>query len=125
MRQGRYAGTRGLLQNIWVQPTIAYKIKPNLSVAVGPVIAGMHILLEENILNPLVDGVTFGTNVAAQLLPGVPAAQAAASIGRLLPDGARAFRRHSDLLRARRRVFSGSTGRRVLAVRTNPRLLIT
>jgi long-chain fatty acid transport protein len=88
---GRYAGTRGLLQNIWVQPTIAYKIKPNLSVAVGPVIAGMHILLEENILNPLVDGVTFGQNVASELLPGVPAAQAAASIGRLLPDGRARF----------------------------------
>ncbi len=88
---GRFAGTRGLLQNLWVQPTFAYKITPNLAISAGPVIAGMHILLEESILNPLVDGVTFGQNVASQLLPGVPADQAAASIGRLLPEGRARF----------------------------------
>ena len=33
---GRYAGTRGLLQNIWAQPTFAYKLTNNSSFAVGP-----------------------------------------------------------------------------------------
>src|SRR2546423_10046789 len=33
---GRFAGTRGLLQNIWVQPTVAYRPTPNMSFAVGP-----------------------------------------------------------------------------------------
>jgi long-chain fatty acid transport protein len=88
---GRFAGTRGLLQNIWLQPTIAYRFRPNASIAIGPVVAGTHLLLEESILNPLVDGVTFGQNVASQLLPGVPSAEAAAEIGRLLPEGRARF----------------------------------
>ena len=88
---GRYAGTRGILQNMWLQPTVAYKVTPNFAVSLAPVIAYNHILLEESLLNPLVDGITFGQNVASQLLPGVNPAQAAASIGRLLPEGRARF----------------------------------
>ena len=48
-----------------------------MSVAIGPAIVYTHLLLEESILNPKVDGVTFGTQVASLILPGQDPALAA------------------------------------------------
>jgi long-chain fatty acid transport protein len=88
---GRFAGTRGLIQNIWMQPTFSYRFAKNASIAFGPALAYMHLLLESSILNPAVDGVTFGTQLAPVLLPGVPADQASAFLARLLPEGRSRF----------------------------------
>jgi long-chain fatty acid transport protein len=85
----RFAGTRVRLESIWFQPTIAYKLKENLSVAIGPALVHNHLELEESILNPLdPDGaLKFGRTAAPTVLPGVPVSQAAAIIARLLPEG--------------------------------------
>jgi len=84
---GRFAGTRAQLQEYWFQPTIAYKITPNSAIALGPAFVHTHLLIEESILNPLGDGLTFGAAAASTFFPGIPPAQAAAILARLLPEG--------------------------------------
>ena len=86
---GRFAGTRVRLESFWFQPTIAYKLKDNLSIAIAPTFVHTHIELEQTILNPLdPDGaLKFGRTAAPTILPGVPVDQAARIIARLLPEG--------------------------------------
>lgn len=84
---GRFAGTRDQLQAYWFQPTIAYKISPNQSIAVGPAFVHTHLLIEQSILNPLDDGLEFGRLAAKTFFPGVNKEQAAAVLARLLPEG--------------------------------------
>ena len=84
---GRFAGTRARLEVFWLQPTIAFKLSPNSSVAVGPAFIHTHLFYEQSILSPYDDGKTFGREVAEQLFPGQNPAEAARSIARLLPEG--------------------------------------
>ena len=84
---GRFAGTRAQLQSFWIQPTVAYRLSPNSSIAVGIAWVHTHLLYEQSILNPLDDGKTFGREVAAALFPGQNPVEAARSIARLLPEG--------------------------------------
>src|SRR6266536_233270 len=56
----RWASTRPKMESIWIQPTIAYRVNKDLSVAVGVALVHTHALLEQSILNPLDDGVIFG-----------------------------------------------------------------
>lgn len=84
---GRFAGTRAALQSYWFQPTVAYKITPNSSIGIGVAWVHTHLFIEQSILNPLDDGLTFGREAAPTIFPGVPINQAAAAIARLLPPG--------------------------------------
>jgi long-chain fatty acid transport protein len=84
---GRFAGTRDALQAFWFQPTIAYKLTENSSIAVGPAFVHTHLFIEQSILNPIGDALTFGRTAAPTIFPGVPVEQAAATIARLLPEG--------------------------------------
>jgi long-chain fatty acid transport protein len=85
---GRFAGTRDALQSFWFQPTIAYKLTENTSIAVGPALVHTHLFLESSFLNPIGDdALTFGRTAASTVFPGVPKEQAAATIARLLPEG--------------------------------------
>jgi long-chain fatty acid transport protein len=84
---GRFAGSRAALQSYWFQPTVAYKITPNMSIAVGVALVHTHLIIESSILNPLDDGLTFGREAAATVFPGVNKEQAARAIARLLPEG--------------------------------------
>lgn len=84
---GRFAGTRARLESFWFQPTVAHKISENSSIAAGVAWVHTHLLYETSILNPVDDGETFGTQVAALLFPGQNPVAAAKSIGRLLPEG--------------------------------------
>ncbi len=84
---GRFAGTRARLEVFWIQPTIAFKLSPNSSIAVGPAFIHTHLLYEQSILSPFDDGKTFGREVAEVLFPGQNPAEAARSIARLLPEG--------------------------------------
>lgn len=84
---GRFAGTRAQLQSYWFQPTIAYKLTPNQSIALGPAFVHTHLFLEQSILNPLDDGLEFGRLAAKTFFPGVNKEQAAAVLARLLPEG--------------------------------------
>lgn len=84
---GRFAGTRARLEEFWFQPTLAYKITDNMSVAVGPAFVHTHLFIEQSFLNPLDDGLTFGRQAANTIFPGVPKEQAAQVIARLLPEG--------------------------------------
>lgn len=89
----RFAGTRVRLESYWFQPTIAYKLKDNLSIAVGPTFVHTHLELEQSFLNPLGpdDGLAFGRTAAPVVFPGVPVNEAAAIISRLLPEGRARF----------------------------------
>jgi len=88
---GRFAGTRSALQVYWFQPTLAYKLTENSSIAAGVALVHSHLFLEESILNPYgtggSSGDTFGQALASTVFPGVNPTQAAASIARLLPEG--------------------------------------
>ena len=84
---GRFAGTRGRLEVIWMQPTVAYRLSRNSSVGVGVALVHTHLFLEQSFLNPLDDGLDFGREVAAEALPGVDKEQAARFLARLLPEG--------------------------------------
>ncbi len=84
---GRFAGTRARLEEFWFQPTVAYKITPNSSIGLGPAFVHTHLMLEQSILNPQGDALTFGRTAASTVFPGVPTEQAAAVIARLLPEG--------------------------------------
>jgi long-chain fatty acid transport protein len=86
---GRFAGTRVRLESYWFQPTLAYKLKDNLAIAIGPAFVHTHLELEQSILNPLGqdDGLKFGRTAAPTVFPGVPVNQAALIIARLLPEG--------------------------------------
>ena len=84
---GRFAGTRAALQSYWFQPTVAYKLTPNLALAVGVALVHTHLFLEQSILNPLDDGLTFGREAANTIFPGVDKEQAARAIARLIPEG--------------------------------------
>ncbi len=84
---GRFAGTRAKLETFWFQPTVAYKLTKNSSIAVGVALVHTHLFLESSILNPLDDGLEFGREAAATIFPGVDKEQAARVIARLLPEG--------------------------------------
>lgn len=84
---GRYAGTRARLESIWFQPTAAYRLTANSSVAFGVALVHTHLLIEQSILNPLDDGAEFGEEVASIIFPGQDKTKAARSIARLLPEG--------------------------------------
>lgn len=84
---GRFAGTRAQLQEYWFQPTIAMKISPNSAIALGPAFVHTHLLIEQSILNPQGDALTFGKQAASTFFPGADQAQAAAILARLLPEG--------------------------------------
>jgi long-chain fatty acid transport protein len=84
---GRFAGTRDALQSYWFQPTVAYKLTPNLALAVGVALVHTHLFIEQSILNPLDDGLTFGREAASTVFPGVDKEQAARAIARLIPEG--------------------------------------
>lgn len=84
---GRFAGTSAALQTFWLQPTIAYKITKNSAFAAGPAFVHTHLIIQQSILNPLGDGLTFGRDAASTVFPGVPQEQAAEVIARMLPEG--------------------------------------
>jgi long-chain fatty acid transport protein len=84
---GRFAGTRAALQSYWFQPTVAYRISPNSSIAVGVALVHTHLFLEQSILNPLDDALEFGREAAKDIFPKLDKEQAARSIARLLPEG--------------------------------------
>lgn len=83
----RYAGNRARLESIWFQPTMAYRIDENNSVALGVAWVHTHLMLERSILNPLDDGVVFGKQIADVIFPGEDPDLAGQSIARLLPEG--------------------------------------
>lgn len=83
----RYAGDRAALQEYWFQPTVAYRLAENHSIAIGVAYVHTHIFLQESILNPLTDGKDFGKEFAPTIFPGIDPTLAAASIARLLPEG--------------------------------------
>jgi long-chain fatty acid transport protein len=84
---GRFAGTRDALQSFWFQPTVAYKITENSSLAVGVALVHTHLFIEQSILNPLDDALTFGREAAGTVFPGANKEEAARAIARLLPEG--------------------------------------
>ncbi|MEX2260643.1 MAG: outer membrane protein transport protein [Bryobacteraceae bacterium] len=84
---GRFAGTRAKLESYWIQPTLAYRVTPNSSIALGIAIVHTHLFIEQSILNPLDDGLDFGREAAEDVFPGVDKELAARSIARLLPEG--------------------------------------
>ncbi len=84
---GRFAGTRARLEAFWFQPTIAFKLTPNMSVGVGPALVHTHLFIEQSLLNPGGDALDFGRDAADTVFPGVPKEQAARVISRLLPEG--------------------------------------
>ncbi len=84
---GRYAGSRARLESIWFQPTVAYRLNENNSVALGVAWVHTHLMLEQSILNPLDDGVVFGKQIADVIFPGEDPDLAGRSIARLLPEG--------------------------------------
>lgn len=77
---GRFAGTRARIESFWFQPTIAWKITPNSSIGIGPAFVHTHLMIEQSILNPTGDALTFGRTAASTVFPGVPKEQAAAVI---------------------------------------------
>jgi long-chain fatty acid transport protein len=83
----RYSGNRARLESIWFQPTVAYRISENDSVAVGVAWVHTHLMLERSILNPLDDGIVFGKQIAELIFPGEDPELAGRSIARLLPEG--------------------------------------
>ena len=84
---GRFAGTRDRMENVWLQPTLAYRMTPNSSFAIGPSLVYNHAILERSFLNPLDDGLDFGRLAADLIFPGQDKEQAAQSIARMLPEG--------------------------------------
>ncbi|MBI3895860.1 MAG: outer membrane protein transport protein [Acidobacteria bacterium] len=88
---GRYAGNRGRMENIWLQPTLSYKLTDNSSFAIGPALVYLHIMLEQSILNPLDDAKVFGEALAPLILPDQDPVLAGRSIARLLPEGRARF----------------------------------
>jgi long-chain fatty acid transport protein len=84
---GRFVGSRARLESIWFQPTVAWRATPNTGVALGVALVHTHLFLEQSILNPVGDGLDFGREAAAELLPGVDKEQAARLLARLLPEG--------------------------------------
>jgi long-chain fatty acid transport protein len=84
---GRFAGTRAALQSYWFQPTVAYKITPNSSIAVGIAFVHTHLFIESSFLNPQDDALTFGREAAKNVFPDFDKELAARSIARLLPEG--------------------------------------
>jgi long-chain fatty acid transport protein len=84
---GRYAGTRARLESIWIQPTAAYRISENASIALGVALVHTHLMLEQSILNPLDDGEVFGEELASELFPSQDPDQIKGSIARWLPEG--------------------------------------
>jgi long-chain fatty acid transport protein len=87
----RYAGTRGRMESIWFQPTIAYRLHENTSIGVGFAIVHTHLLLEQSILNPLDDGLIFGQQLASTLFPDQDPTAAGKAIARMLPEGRARF----------------------------------
>jgi len=87
---GRFAGTRSALQVYWFQPTLAYKLTENSSIAAGVALVHSHLFLEESILNPYGTGAPVAIPSARHWHPPSfrsQSTQAAASIARLLPEG--------------------------------------
>ena len=84
---GRFAGTRARLESYWFQPTVAYRINENSSFALAPAFVHTHLFIEQSLLNPQGDALTFGRIAAKTIFPGVDTEQAARVIARLLPEG--------------------------------------
>ena len=84
---GRFAGTRARLESIWIQPTIAFRVTDNSSIAIGGAFVYTHLFIEQSFLNPKDDGLEFGREAADEIFPGVDTELAARSIARLLPEG--------------------------------------
>jgi long-chain fatty acid transport protein len=84
---GRFAGTRPKLESFWLQPTAAYRLTENSSLAVGVAWVHTHLLIEQSILNPEDDGKTFGEEVASKVFPNYDKYLSAAAIARMLPEG--------------------------------------
>lgn len=84
---GRFVGTRAKLEEFWFQPTVAYKITPNASIAAGIALVHTHLLIESSLLNPLDDALDFGREAAPTVFPGLDREQAARVIARMLPEG--------------------------------------
>lgn len=87
----RFAGTRGRIEIIWFQPTAAYRLTENSSLALGVAFVHTHVMLEQSFLNPLDDGLIFGEILAPDIFPGQDPVQAGRSIARLLPEGRARF----------------------------------
>ena len=84
---GRWAGSRARLEEIWFQPTAAYRVSPNSSLALGVAYVHTHLFIEQSFLNPLDDALEFGRAAAGETFPGVDKELAARSLARLLPEG--------------------------------------
>lgn len=84
---GRFDGTSAALQAYWFQPTVSYKLTKNSAIGIGPAFVHTHLIIQESILNPLGDGLTFGRDAASTVFPGVPQEEAAEVIARMLPEG--------------------------------------
>ncbi|MBI2821220.1 MAG: outer membrane protein transport protein, partial [Acidobacteria bacterium] len=84
---GRFAGTRPRLESFWLQPTAAYRINENSSIALGIALVHTHLMIEQSFLNPLDDGRQFGEVLAAKVFPGSDPQLAGRSLARLLPEG--------------------------------------
>ena len=60
---GRFAGTRAALQSYWIQPTVAYKVTLNSSVAIGTALVHTHLFIVDR--SPVVKFVGRTTAVSA------------------------------------------------------------
>lgn len=83
----RFHTTRPKMESIWFQPTLAYRLSPRLSVAVGVAYVHTHVLLEQSIINPLAEGKVFGETLAPKIFPNDDPVAAGRVIARLLPEG--------------------------------------
>src|SRR5262249_23501828 len=83
----RFANTRPKMESVWLQPTMAYRVSPNLSIGMGLAFVHTHVLLEQSLLNPQGDAVEFGKALAPLIFPGSNASTSGKIIARLLPEG--------------------------------------
>jgi long-chain fatty acid transport protein len=84
---GRFAGTRAKLINIWVQPTVAYRLTQNSAISLGVAYVHTHLFLEQSFLNPLDAPTDLTRELAGEVFPGVNPNLAVRSFNRLLPEG--------------------------------------
>ncbi|MEZ5399895.1 MAG: outer membrane protein transport protein [Bryobacteraceae bacterium] len=87
----RFHTTRPKMESIWMQPTVAYRVNDRLAVAFGAALVHTHVLLEQSMLNPYVEGRDLGTQLSPQIFPDADPAAGGAIIARLLPEGRSRF----------------------------------
>jgi len=87
----RFHTTRPKMESIWMQPTVAYRVNDRLAIAGGVALVHTHVLLEQSILNPYDEGITFGEQLASKIFPSADPATAGKIIARLLPEGRSRF----------------------------------